>query len=798
MKNLYFSAVVLLVCFLTNAQIITIPDANFKAKLLEANTTNTIAIDSNNESIQIDTNNNGEIEQSEALLVYKLFYSPGGGVPFRTNNEATTSTSDNISDLTGIEYFSNLRYLNVTNNLLTSINLTSNTALTTLYCGQNDLTSINVTGLSELRSLFCDTNSLSSLDLSTNINLQNLHCSENSLTELNLANATQLTRLDCDFNQITSLNFNAPSTLILLKCSNNLLTSLNLENYPVLLNLECESNELTSLSFNNNTALESVSCRNNNLVTLDFSSTGLKTLSCGSNPNLTFLNVKNGFNSPDYYQNPPFPFDIASFYVSGLPSLSYICHDEYEFGFMLVYEQGIQNVPRGSYCNFTPGGSFNTITGSVKYDCSGSNTNTANAKIVISDGVTSGSTFANQNGDYTFYVGTGAFTVQPQLINSTDFVVTPVSTVLNFTELNTSQSADFCIDSNGINSDISVTIVPLNNARPGFDSNYMITIINNGNQIENGTLTLNFPDNVTDLVTATPALTSQSENELVWNYSNLTPFSSTSFYYTLNLNTPSETPALTGGELLLFTANATSSNNPSFTLEQTVVNSFDPNDKNCLEGSQIDVSEIGDYLHYVVRFQNTGTAAAENVVVKDVLSAKLDWNTVEMIGASHPFRSTLTLGNKLEFFFENINLPTSASNEEASQGYVAFKVKPKNTVVVNDVIQNTADIYFDYNFSIVTNTTSTQVALLGNETFNLNTLVSIAPNPAKDILNIQIDSTISMQKIEIYNTLGQLLKTIPNPTESNISLDVSEFHSGTYLITFQSQQGKSFRKFVKL
>ena len=56
----------------TQAQIINIPDANFKAKLLEASTINLIAFDSSNNPIKIDTNNDGDIQIVEANKVHQL------------------------------------------------------------------------------------------------------------------------------------------------------------------------------------------------------------------------------------------------------------------------------------------------------------------------------------------------------------------------------------------------------------------------------------------------------------------------------------------------------------------------------------------------------------------------------------------------------------------------------------------------------------------------------------------------------------------------------------------------------
>ena len=103
------------------AQNVTIPDNNFKNRLLIANTANGIAKDENGTNIQIDSNNDGEIQESEALNVYELYV-----------NQAL------ISDLTGIEAFTNLTLLYCYSNNLTAINVSNNTNLVDLVCSSNE------------------------------------------------------------------------------------------------------------------------------------------------------------------------------------------------------------------------------------------------------------------------------------------------------------------------------------------------------------------------------------------------------------------------------------------------------------------------------------------------------------------------------------------------------------------------------------------------------------------------------------------------------------------------------------
>ncbi len=113
---------------------------------------------------------------------------------------------------------------------------------------------------------------------------------------------------------------------------------------------------------------------------------------------------------------------------------------------------------------------------------------------------------------------------------------------------------------------------------------------------------------------------------------------------TLNVNAPMETPPVNNDDRLSFTASI----NPivgdeqpvdnSFALRQVVVGSFDPNDKTCLEGATIPPSAVGKYVHYLIRFENKGTAEAQNVVVKDMIDTeKFDVSSLSSNLRQSPF-----------------------------------------------------------------------------------------------------------------------------------------------------------------
>ena len=237
--------------------------------------------------------------------------------------------------------------------------------------------------------------------------------------------------------------------------------------------------------------------------------------------------------------------------------------------------------------------------------------------------------------------------------------------------------------------------------------------------------------------------------------------------------------------------------NNNNTLNQTVVGSYDPNDKMEAHGETININSFtsDDYLYYTIRFQNTGTANAINVKIEDLLNAQLNPNTLRMIGASHDYTLTRE-GNQLIWNFAGINIPGIFQSEELSQGFVTFKIKPNSGFAVNDMIPNTAEIYFDFNPAIITNTFQTTfVNSLSNENFSLYN-ITIYPNPSNAILNINYGTeTIEVKSIEIQDMLGKVIYKIHSKVEN---IDVSNMNNGIYFITISNESnGKIIKKLIK-
>ena len=162
-----------------------------------------------------------------------LLSQPYGSDAFLTTAEIAGITSinvsnKNISDLTGIGYFTALTDLYCNNNQLQTLDVSSNTKLKILDCSQNQLTTLNFSANTALINLTCYRNQLTALNVSANTALTDLYCNDNQLTALDFSSNTKLKILDCSRNQLTTLNVSANTALTNLKCYTNQLTALDL------------------------------------------------------------------------------------------------------------------------------------------------------------------------------------------------------------------------------------------------------------------------------------------------------------------------------------------------------------------------------------------------------------------------------------------------------------------------------------------------------------------------------------------------------------------------------------------
>ena len=179
--------------------------------------------------------------------------------------EAVTSLNiegKNLTDISGIEYFTNLTSLDCSNNQLTALPVEKLTNLTNLYCSHNQLTALPVEKLTNLTNLYCSHNQLTALPVEKLTKLTELSCSYNQLTELPVESLTNLTSLYCDNNQLTALLVGNLTQLKILSCSYNQLTALSVGSLTNLAVLDCSENRLTELDITSVTSLNNLYCGN--------------------------------------------------------------------------------------------------------------------------------------------------------------------------------------------------------------------------------------------------------------------------------------------------------------------------------------------------------------------------------------------------------------------------------------------------------------------------------------------------------------------------------------------------------
>jgi hypothetical protein len=353
--------------------------------------------------------------------------------------------------------------------------------------------------------------------------------------------------------------------------------------------------------------------------------------------------------------------------------------------------------------------------------------------------------------------------------------------------------------------DVAVYLYRYIPPRPGFSYYNYVTYVNNGTQtISSGTLNFTKPSEVS-ISGIYQTGTVSNATGFSYNFTNLLPNEYRHFWVKMEVPT---IPTVALGQQLTSAAQVTFAGTDAFplnnsaTLIQTIVGSYDPNDKSEAHGGKILHSSFtsNDYLTYTINFENTGTANAINVKVVDVLDPKLDETTVKMIDASAPF-SLDRIESTLTWKFNGIDLPPSSSSSETiGHGHITFQVKPKPGYLVGDVIPNFANIYFDFNPAIITNTNTTVfVQNLGVDEFE-NIDFMFSPNPASESVLIELkNETDHIKQVNVIDITGRVIQTTLYSTLLNFeNININTLNTGTYFLEVTSDSNKRvIKKFIK-
>ncbi len=233
------------------------------------------------------------------------------------------------------------------------------------------------------------------------------------------------------------------------------------------------------------------------------------------------------------------------------------------------------------------------------------------------------------------------------------------------------------------------------------------------------------------------------------------------------------------------------SNNYFYFCDQVHV-SYDPNEKIVYPAGDIDTNV--QWLTYTIHFQNTGTGPAQNVMITDTLSSYLDPTTFQLLNYSYKNVTQISGSGVVVFNFPGINLPDSATSQTASRGYVQYKIKLKKGLPLGTRITNTANIYFDFNSPVVTNTTvnvvDTPNAPLGIKPIANAGTIHLYPNPNKGSFTLETSGGIGSE-YTISDMLGSVIAQQTIKTDSQ-TIDLPEASEGVYALTVRGAQPVRF------
>jgi hypothetical protein len=309
-------------------------------------------------------------------------------------------------------------------------------------------------------------------------------------------------------------------------------------------------------------------------------------------------------------------------------------------------------------------------------------------------------------GAYMIYAEPGEFTVAAQAPNA-NWTVSPALSEISLTEAEPVASGQ---DHYLVPLEQVSDLVPhqvLGGALCNTSTPIWLTVQNAGTIRDQGILKLVL-DTLWTFNGSIPIPDLVDGNHYEWHFEDLLPFSNFSVELVLMGPDVSAIGAALNDTLIVESISSVGSEPVVVTSSVMLLCAYDPNDKQVEpegHGAHHAVSIETDKFHYNVRFQNTGTAPATNVMIVDPVDMDLDLSTIAVVGASHDLSYVvITQDRDLQFHFNGIMLPDSNADLLGSQGYIRYSIAPVTGSSHLTVISNTAAIYFDMNPPIITNT----------------------------------------------------------------------------------------------
>ena len=377
--------------------------------------------------------------------------------------------------------------------------------------------------------------------------------------------------------------------------------------------------------------------------------------------------------------------------------------------------------------------------------------------------------FTDTTGRFIYFLENGDYILSPVFVpywevsNGPPAYAVQLDSVIQITDLNFGFSPVI---------DTTIIAVVINSGFTRCDSNvdFDITAKNNGTAINTGMLWLETDSLLQSIQFNLPPDSMINNHLFGWRFSDFYP--SQSITQHLSMTMPGIDDGIQLGDSIVIDAyiltDEVTTDTFGFTYTPEIFCAFDPNDKlvhpDRAKDYDANYTLFEELLTYTIRFQNTGTDTAFNVIIRDTLDANLNANTLDVLSTSHPgVLRVMQEGPHLEFSFENIMLPDSSNTYETSQGYVSYSIRAKENLEEGTLITNRAGIYFDNNPPVITNETanvmvsefpvSNAVETITDEDIS----IMVYPNPIKELATIDIRLPKGSNDIEIraYDLLGR-------------------------------------------
>lgn len=416
--------------------------------------------------------------------------------------------------------------------------------------------------------------------------------------------------------------------------------------------------------------------------------------------------------------------------------------------------------------------------------------------------------YTNTAGYYQIYLPKGTYQISQDLTfrNPPVNQLCPASNA-SITVSATTGGTTYCnnnfYDTTSTCPDLAVSIHRVGTITPGFKSIKSIRYYNRGaTPITGVVLKYRFLSALTVLSTTTATYT-VSGNVITWNLGTIPAYSSGT--KTAYLQTPTSLAlgtAVVDSVWIEPVGGDCNPNNNLATYNDTCIGSYDPNDKTAYPATIIDTSVKS--IDYLVRFQNTGTAPAHNVRIEDFIDANFEKASLKINDYSHTMNTHFDDNGKVYFEFPNIMLPDSGTDYEASQGFVSYTIHLKNNLPIGTQLKNTAEIYFDFNEAVVTNTTVNTIVLKsssGVQTQIGGLNISLYPNPTNYNASFEVNiDKAQVVSYTLYDVQGKEVLSKSIKAKAGLlqeTLHLNEFNSGIYILQLNINNQYQSIKIVK-